>query len=246
MSDVTYAKDVQLKDMRDTFIVTVLSGDWPQSNPALGPTYVKKLQQMCRKCVPGISFICFTDREIPGVTTRYLPPWLPGWWGKLYAFAPSNFPLGSRVVVMDLDTVIISLDEILAVDLTTPVFIRDAYFRQHAGSGIFSFKASRDTARIWLDFPHGAKGPPFVHPLTGPSLTDEHWIHNYLGKDNWKGWDEVLPGHVVSFKHDLHQSCEDLPPEVGVVFFDGEPRPHDAVAPWNPHALAEHGARPDG
>lgn len=235
-------------DLRDTFIVTVLSGAWPQNRPDLGPMYVHRLQKMCRDSIPGIPFICFTDREIPGVVTRYLPPWLPGWWGKLYAFAPSNFPLGSRILVLDLDTVVRRLDKVLAVDLTVPVFIRDAHFRTHAGSGVFSFRTSRQTARIWLDFPYEQKGPPFQHPTGGPKLTDEHWIHEYIMKPrdatNWLGWDEMLPGRVVSYKHDLHQSCEDLAPEVDVVFFDGNPRPHEVVARWNPHALAEHGTVP--
>lgn len=227
-------------DLRDTFIVTVLSGKWPQNRPDLGPTYVRKLQAMCRASIPGIRFICFTDREIPGVVTRYLPPWLPGWWGKLFAFAPSNFPVGSRVLVMDLDTVVRDLHEVLVVDLSAPVFIRDAHFRQHAGSGIFSFKTSRETAHIWAEFPYEQKGPPFMHPTDGPKLTDEHWIHTYLPALGWCGWDEVLPGRVLSYKHDLHQSCEPLPGDCDIVFFDGEPRPHDVVADWNTHWRGVH------
>ena len=251
-------------DLRDTFIVTTLVGAWPQSRSELGPTYVRKLQAMCRASIPGIPFICFTDREIPGVCTRYLPPWLPGWWGKLYAFAPSCFPLGSRVLVMDLDTVVRDLHKVLAVDLSVPVFIRDAYMRLHAGSGIFSFRTSRETARVWLDFPHGSNGPPFKHPATesplGLKLTDEHWLHHYIMKrpggisyqnqqiiwdaplGGWRGWDELLPGRVLSYKHDLNQSCEPLPDDCDIVFFDGEPRPHDVVADWNPHNI--HGAAP--
>ncbi len=232
-------------DLRDTFIVTVLSGQWPQNKPQLGPDYVRTLQAMCRKSIPGIPFYCFTDREIPGVVTRYLPPWLPGWWGKIFAFAPSNFPLGSRILVLDLDSVVLDLHEVLAVDLDRPVFIRDAHFRTHAGSGVFSFRTSRETARIWADFPHGQRGPPFMHPTDGPKLTDEHWMHTYLSGNGmirqfaWAGWDEVLPGHVLSYKHDLRQSYLPLPDGAGIVFFDGEPRPHDVAADWNPHWRGE-------
>jgi hypothetical protein len=235
---------ITLKDLRDTFVVTVLSGNWPQNRPDLGITYVRKLQAMVRACIPGLPFVCFTDREIPGVVTRYLPPWLPGWWGKLYAFAPTNFPLGSRVLVMDLDTVVRRLDKVLDVDLGKPIFIRDAHFRTHAGSGVFTFRTTRETARIWLDFPHGSIGPPYQHPsdLTalGMKVTDEHWIHHYIQPHKWLGWDEVLPGRVLSYKHDLFQSCEPLPEDCDVVFFDGEPRPHDVVAGWNPHWVGVH------
>jgi hypothetical protein len=235
--------DARIEDLRDTFIVTVLSGEWPQNRPDLGITYVRKLNAMVQAAFPvkdRASFVCFTDREIPGIVTRYLPPWLPGWWGKLYAFAPSNFPLGSRVLVLDLDTVVRRLDQILAVDLERPIYIRDAAFRTHAGSGVFSFRTGTASARIWRDFPHGSKGPPFMHPVAGPKVTDEHWMHHYLPAGDWLGWDEVLPGRVLSYKHDLHQSCEPLPPECDLVFFDGEPRPHDVVADWNPHWRGVH------
>ena len=236
--------ETKIIDLRDTYVVTVLSGQWPQSRPDLGIQYVYRLKAMVNAAIPRLPFYCFTDREIPGVVTRYLPPWLPGWWGTLFAFAPANFPLGSRILVLDLDTVVRRLDRVLQLDIEQPIFIRDAHYRQHAGSGVFQFRSSKDTAQIWWDFPHGAKGPPFGRSNGDLKLTDEHWIHHYLPKLGWKGWDEVLPGGVLSYKHEFHQSCEDLPEDCDVVFFDGLPRPHDVIAPWNPHALPEHGKRP--
>lgn len=227
--------EVRVRDLRDHYVVTVLHGNWPQTDPSKGIEYVRKLRAMVHKQVPGLPFICFTDREIPGVVTRYLPPWLPGWWGKLYAFAPSNFPLGSRVFVLDLDTVIAGpLDDILAVPLDKPVFIRDAWFNRHAGSGIFAFETSRDTARIWADFPHSFRGPPFPRPDGTLKATDEHWIHHYIYPEGWCAWEDVVPGQVVSYKHHLHQSHEPLPAGVRIVYFDGDPRPHDAKPPWSP------------
>lgn len=242
MVDQDFRKHAQqLLDLRDTYVVTVLSGDWPHSAPQLGVKYVKALREQVWSYVPRLPFICFTDREIPGVCTRYLPPWLPGWWGKLYAFAPSNFPLNSRIIVMDLDTVIAGpLDDILTVPLDKPVFIRDAWFNRHAGSGLFSFRVSARTAQIWNDFPHGSKGPPFLHPEDGLKSTDEHWLHTYLNKGGWASWDELVPGQCVSYKHHLHQSCEPLPEDVRVVYFDGAPRPHEVEASWNPMSYPEN------
>jgi hypothetical protein len=228
------------KDRRNTFACCFLQGDWPQQRPELGVEYVRTLQKMIHRHAPMVQFICFTDREIPGVVTRYLPPKLPGWWSKLYAFAPSCFPLGSRVLVLDLDTVIVNnLDQILDVPTDPPVFIRDAWFNQHAGSGLFTFKVSPGTAAIWNDFPLGTKGPPFCRKdqpkPQGEKLTDEHWLHHYLYQHGWKSWDELLPGRVLSFKHHLQQNTEDpLPEQTLIVYFDGEPRPHDVIAAWNP------------
>ena len=224
-------------DYRDHFVCCVLAGKWPSDAPERGPEYVRKLRDMVHKRVPGLPFICFTDREIPGVVTRYLPPWLPGWWGKIYTCASSNFPLGSRVFVMDLDTVIVGpLDDILAVPLDKPVFIREAWFNQHAGSGLFAFETSRDTARIWQDFPHGyVGGPPFPHPSGTLKGTDEHWFHHYIYPDGWRSWGEVVPGQVLNYKADLHQAnLAPLPPDARVIYFDGEPRPHAVDAEWSP------------
>lgn len=221
--------------MVGTYICTFLTGKWPQSRPELGMAYVEELWYACSKFAPQAEFRFFSDRPCAHPDAELLPKWLPGWWSKLYAFAPHNFPLRSRVLVLDLDTVVAGrLDEVLDAPLDKPIFIRDAHFRRHAGSGAFMFEAGEPTARIWADFPKGAKGPPFMHPTGGPKVTDEHWIHHYIQPDKWRGWDEVLPGRVLSYKHELHQSCEPLPPDCRIVFFDGEPRPHDVLAPWNP------------
>jgi hypothetical protein len=231
-------------DLRDTFVVCALQGNWPARRPELGVEYVRSLQKQVHAQIPRLPFICLTDREIPGVVTRYLPSCLPGWWSKLYAFSPSLFPLGSRVLVLDLDTVVAGpLDEILSVDLARPVFIRDAWFLRHAGSGVFSFRVSRDTAKMWTQFPHGTKGPPFVHPNGTLCVTDEHWLHQYIQPvlvSGWSSWCELLPGAVLSYKHHLHQSCDPLPEGCRVVYFDGDPRPHDVLADWNPMGKIGH------
>jgi hypothetical protein len=224
---IEYAQ--KLIDLRDTYVVTVLHGRWPASAPELGIKYVKALRESIWQYVPRLPFLCFTDREIPGVCTRYLPPWLPGFWGKLYAFSPVHFPLNSRVLVLDLDTAITGpLDDILSVPLDKPVFIRDAWLGRAAQSGMFSFKVTPRTAQIWNDFPHGSKGPPFAQ-----ANSDEEWLRPYLEKGGWAAWEDLVPGQVRSYKHHLHQSDEPLPDSVSVVYFDGEPRPHDVRAEWN-------------
>lgn len=250
------AAQPQMFDLRDTFIVTVLSGTWPAVQPEpwaqkpyeLGIHYVRKLREMAWAQIPRIPFICFTDREIPGIVTRYLPWWLKGWWGKLYAFAASNFPLGSRVLVLDLDTVLVKgLVDLLSVPLDKPVFIRDAWFGTNAGSGVFSFKVSKETAKIWSDFPHGQEFPPYRVPEGPLAVTDEHFIQTYLPRlGGWRSWDELLgPKAVVSFKHHLNRSGGPLPPETKVVYFDGEPRPHSVVSSgWNKLCLPEYGEWP--
>ena len=245
----------KLMDLRDTFVVCGLSGTWPNPQPPpwnekpyeLGIHYVRKLREMVWAQIPRIPFICFTDREIPGIVTRYLPPYIKGWWFKMYVFAASNFPLGSRILCLDLDTCITGpLDKILSVPLDVPVFIRDAWFGTNAGSGMFSFKVSPETAKIWAEFPKGQEFPPYIHQAGKfMAVTDEHWIQWYLKNrlGGWKSWDELLgPKAVVSYKHHLHQSGAPLDPETRAVYFDGFPRPHEVVTSgWNKLQLPEYG-----
>lgn len=228
-------------------ITCVLQGQWPQKRPDLGVRYVTKLRDMCARHARGVPFVCFSDREIPGVETRIIPPGLPGWWGKLYNFAPGQFVHGTRVLALDLDVSIVgSLEPVLAVPLDLPVFIKGTWAHMGAHrSGVFSYQISPETDRIYTDFPRAAPRltPPFTHPKLGSRVglwNDEQWFGVYINPKLWRGWNDVLPGAVVGYKTDLHQSMQPLEKDVAVVYFDGEPRPHDVVAEWNPHCLEEH------
>lgn len=215
-----------IRDLRNTFVVTTLTGRWPEKRPHLGEHYVRALRASIWKQIPHLPFICFTDREILGVQTRYLPPWCKKWWGKMYAFAASNFPLGSRVLVLDLDTAIVGpLDDILSVPLENPVFLRDAWHGKDLQTGMFSFETTTETARLWLELCNA--------PKTVLDGGDEKWLREQVG-EYWAAWQDVLPGQVLSFKHDLHMNCGPLPESARVVYFDGDPRPHTQKADWNP------------
>ena len=66
--------------------------------------YAQNLKSMVERntTVPH-RFICFSDRKIEGVETKFLRPGMQGWWNKLQLF---DGTLKGRVVYLDLDTLI--------------------------------------------------------------------------------------------------------------------------------------------
>ncbi len=247
--------------MTDRVITCVLAGSWPKpatnwEGPGLAPatkvdgeSYVIALRDACARHAPGVPFVCFSDRpRIGDVDVRVLPPGLPMWWGKIYNFA-GHFPYGTRLLAFDLDTVIVrSLEPLLAVPLDLPVFIKGTWKHPCAHrSGVFSYQLTPETDAIWNEFVNPAQtrlGAPFTHPRIGKHVgiwNDEQWFGVYVGKNAWRGWHEVLaPGVLLGFKTDMHMSTQPLERETHVVYFDGLPRPHDVVAPWNYLTAPEH------
>jgi hypothetical protein len=218
----------------------------PIGDIELGNRYVRVLRDMCARHAPGVPFVCFADREIGyGVETRILPEGLPGWWGKLYNLKPGQFAHGTRVLALDLDTVIAGpLQPVLDVPLDLPVFIKGtwAYATAHR-SGVFSIEVTPETQTIWTDFEHNlVRGkPPYFHPRMSRRVgfwNDEQWFGFYLQPNRFRGWQDVLPGRVLGYKTDLKSSNQPLEKDVAIVYFDGQPRPHLVEAPWNPHLIS--------
>ncbi len=141
-----------------------------------------------------------------------------------------------------------SLEPLLAVPLDLPVFIKGTWKHPCAHrSGVFSYQLTPETDAIWNEFVNPAQtrlGAPFTHPRIGKHVgiwNDEQWFGVYVGKNAWRGWHEVLaPGVLLGFKTDMHMSTQPLERETHVVYFDGLPRPHDVVAPWNYLTAPEH------
>jgi hypothetical protein len=221
-----------------TFIVSFLTGNWP-ATAALGDRYARVMAASYAKHAPGAEFVLFTDRKaISGVNTRTLPN-LGGWWGSLYQFSPEAFPEGSRVFSVDLDTAIVGdLTPLLEVDLTTLVGIDDrgprAEWRNKLTNGVMSWIAGPRYYQIWEDFKKNVGGkPPFRLPNGHPCVMDETWLNHYIGAD-WRGWDVK---NVMSYKWDFISMRRPVTPDTRIVYFHGQPRPHQVNQPWNPHYL---------
>ena len=211
----------------------VLRGDWPferdekirRRMPELGVHYVEQLYSGVSRYAPRNlpwRFVCFTDaaRRIEGVPTRPLPEGLHGFFSKLYVFAPTAFPVGQRVVYLDLDTAITGqLDDICRIPLEAPVALSNVWAPGHIGSGLLSFRAGKAVHRFWNDFEQCiGQGSPYSHPNPGkppPRVpgtlfqwgpmgtgirTDEQWLMNYAP---WESFQKLLPGRLLSYKHEV-------------------------------------------
>lgn len=223
--------------MSKTVVCCLLTGDWPNNwkeHPCkhmdrvraiagLGERYVSTLGKMVAQFAPEAEFWCFSDRLIPGVKTKLITK-MPGYcFEKLYIF--SAFPVGTRVLYMDLDTVIVGdMTPLLTADVSTPVFLNDkgpnGDWADRLGAGLFSFIASHQLAHLAAEGNHDG--------------TDEDWFAETFTK--WKGWDVVAPGAVLSYKWDVRNRKTPVA-GASVVFFHCDPRPHRVKAAWNPHYL---------
>jgi uncharacterized Rossmann fold enzyme len=184
-----------------------------------GAEYVNILfNSVRRNLAEGLEgqFVCFTDDPAgldPGITARFLPPGLGGWWNKLWLFSPGLFDDGDRIVYFDLDTVITGrLDEVIAYDGEFAI-LRDWYRPAEVNSSVMLWRAGFGT-HIWTDY----KDSGYRSALHG----DQDWINARTPRRMIV--QDLFPNRFVSYK----ASGGVIPAKASVVCFHGKPRPHEA------------------
>jgi len=200
-----------------------------RAGAAFAPAYVDILfDSVRRNLADGFEgdFTCFTDQPdeyAKGVIVRPLPADLPGWWSKLALHKDWLFPVGDRVIFLDLDTVITGrLDELAAYDGPFAT-LKDFYRPEGLQSAVMAWAAG-ETVDIWRSYQ--AAGCPQDDPGG-----DQAWIERCRLKSAVRLQDE-FPNLFVSYKADnLHRSP---PAEASVVVFHGKPRPHEISTGWVP------------
>jgi hypothetical protein len=191
-----------------------------------GAEYVAKLRAgVARHLKQPFHFLCLTDdprrhptltyddyHDLPTLNTRGLV----GWWSKLYLFSPFRFPAGSRVLYIDLDSVIVgNLDELAAHKGI--IHLRDwGWSRNVYGSGIMSWDAG-EHEEIWTRW-----DPAVAQRLEG----DQDWLTE-LG-----GWPALPPAMLHSYRYHAKAG---IPAGSRIVSFHGRPKPHEAGG-WVPEA----------
>lgn len=228
--------------MPATYICSFLTGAWPNGTRELGERYARIVAGMAREFAPGAEFVLFSDRKkIEGVNVRTIPN-LDGWWGSLYQFSPEAFPEGSRVFSIDLDTTIVGdLKPLLEVPLDKLVGLNDTgpqgVWTRRLANGVMSWQAGPRYYPIWERFvPNIGKRRPFV--LDGKFVTqDEQWLKHFIGYD-WTGWSDLFgKDAVMSYKWHLLSQRRTITAETKIIYFHGQPRPHQVKQVWNPHYL---------
>lgn len=195
---------------------------------AFGPEYVNILHDMVARNLPAGypgKFVCLTDDATgldEGIETVPLPADLEKWWGKLYLFKRGLFPDGSRMVFMDLDTVILgNLSEILSYRGQFAT-LHDFYQPARLGPAVMLWAAGGVASAIW---------DKWEEQLRPRDPWGDLWWVNLIVKDGLHAdvLQTLYPGSFCSFKADCHPN----PPHgVKVVCFHGKPRPHEAQVDW--------------
>lgn len=190
-----------------------------------GAEYVNILFDMIRRNLPDGTpgrFICFTDDPSglsEGIETRPIPSDLKTWWAKLYLFAPGVLPEGERVLYFDLDTVITGpLDRLLEYSGEFAM-LRDPFKADWWNSGIMAWRGGI-YSHIWSDWI--AAGMPEIEG------GDQIWIKQCLKTTDFL--QDLYPERFKSFKLDCFDGKP--PRKTMVVYFHGEPKPHNCGAEW--------------
>lgn len=172
-------------------------------------------------------FACFTDDATgldPAILVKPVPKELAsrGWWAKLYLFSEDAFPKGERVLYFDLDTAITGpLDEIAKYNGPFAI-LRDAYRYHGLQSAVMAWKAG-DLGFIWDRFVE-ANYPE----IDGG---DQAFIEECMDGSKVDLFQEHFCGKFRSYKVECRNG---IPRGTSVVFFHGNPRPHEITEGWVP------------
>lgn len=164
-------------------------------------------------------FVVFTDDlttegYADGIELKLLKPGCHGWFNKLQLFDYDAFEDGERIVFFDLDTVITgSLDALAAYDGTFAI-LQDVYRPGGLQSSVVAW-AHGPHSYLWDDYVSSA----YPNVRGG----DQAWIEQHLAVKPIILQNQ-FPEAFVSYKRDARFG---IPPKASVVFFHGEPRPHE-------------------
>lgn len=180
------------------------------------------------------------------------------WWAKAHLFRPGQFMPGEQVLYFDLDTAITGPLEKLAAYPGAFAILRDVYRPNGYQSSVMAFRAgTKLTDSIWDELQQvaGAYGIPkeisferacdelwpggdqqFLEQFWAPR-TELHPRGGYLAQringDPWPP--DILQDHYPGVLRSYKVECVwGIPVATSVVFFHGDPRPHEVLTGWVP------------
>lgn len=188
-----------------------------KSGGVFTPEYVRRLRDgVAENLTVPHRFVCMTDHPIDGVECIPLKYGMAGWWAKAEMFRP-ELPFG-RVLYVDLSAVITgSLDDMATQDGI--VITKDWYFGGPSQSVLLYTVG--DFENVWDEF---IKDPEhwssIGDKMIAPDFGDQV-LMNRIETPDMRYWQDVLPGHLVSYKvHGITDDCR-------MIKFHGSPKPHE-------------------
>lgn len=164
-----------------------------RSGGRYGLEYVHRLADGLARHEPSARFVCFTDLQIPGISTVELSYDWPGWWAKMHLFRPGLFRGG--VLYLDLDTVIVGDPKhLLRHTADVPLVLAD-FDRPNRmiGTGIMLWSGDA-MAPVWTAFMQDPDDAILKYPIRM-----DHFIYDHLPEHGFV--QDVFRRQVISYRY---------------------------------------------
>ena len=184
--------------------------------------YVYNLKAMVeRNTTVPFRFVCYSDKNIPGIETKRLKPGVEGWWNKLQMFDPA-MKVGDYVLYFDLDTIItgnidwlmnyntwfMGIEDVGAVNAHQP------HLKNVLQTGVMTWDHDANS-HIYIDFLMN------YDRIKNQFRGDGEYLNTKINPYHRKLLQHEFPGKLKSYKYDIYPG----PPEkdVSIVCFHGRP-----------------------
>ena len=184
--------------------------------------YVYNLKAMVkRNTTIEHKFVCFSDRQIPGIETLILPKGMMGWWNKIYMFKKNN-GLSDRVVYLELDTVIVNnIDwllewngDFMGIEDLGAINSHQSHLKNKLQSAILAFDYNKNHA-IW-DY-YIKNKVTIEKKIRG----DGEYLQAILPVDYRTLLQNIFPNKLASYKYHIYPNRPNK--EMSIVCFHGRP-----------------------
>jgi len=184
--------------------------------------YVYNLKSMVeRNTTVPFRFVCYSDKDIPGIETMKLKPGFDGWWNKLQMFDPT-MKVGDNVLYFDLDTIITSnIDWLInynpwfmGIEDVGGVNSWQPHLKNVLQTGVMAWDHDANS-HLYIDFIMNYSN------IKNQFRGDGEYLNTKINPWARKLLQHEFPGKLKSYKYDIYPG----PPEkdVSIVCFHGRP-----------------------
>jgi hypothetical protein len=184
--------------------------------------YVYNLKAMVeRNTTVPFQFVCYSDKNIPGIETKRLKPGIEGWWNKLQMFDPA-MKVGDYVLYFDLDTIITgNIDWLMNYDTwfmgiedVGAVNAHQPHLKNVLQTGVMTWDHDANS-HIYIDFLMN------YDLIKNQFRGDGEYLNTKINPYHRKLLQHEFPGKLKSYKYDIYPGPPDK--DVSIVCFHGRP-----------------------